>query len=215
VSVDVEQIAAVHRGLRARLLSVQTRRETYTEQRDKATTELAVAKERQRINAGAQMLLSAVATERQTQFRESLETLVTHGLRTVFADETLRFHIVEEVKRGRPHVEFEVESVMDGQVVRTGVLDARGGGLAGLVGFFVRLSVLLLGGHRRIMLLDETFAQLSTGYEPQMAAWLADLCDKAQVQIVMVTHSDAYSEHADVVYETSQISGITQIERIR
>lgn len=176
---------------------------------------LAKATEDQRINTEAQMLLSGVATERQAKFRQSLETLVTHGLQTVFGDDSLSFHIVEEVKAGRPQVSFEVESRMGDDVVRTGVMDARGGGLASLVGFFIRLSVLLLSGHRRIMLLDETFAQLSAGYEPQMAEWLADLCEKADVQIVMVTHSDAYSEHADVVYRTSQHRGVTSVERVR
>lgn len=211
----VTRAREIHRKARESLVTVQGQKSMLQSQLDKGNVALDAAKETQRLNTEAQMLLSSVATERQGKFRESLETLVTHGLQTVFGDETLTFHIVEEVKRGRPHVAFEVESAMGNEVVRTGVMDARGGGLASLVGFFIRLSVLLLSGHRRIMLLDEVFAQLSEGFEPQMAEWLSDLCEKAEVQVVMVTHSDAYSEHADVVYRTSQSAGVTSVERVR
>jgi DNA repair exonuclease SbcCD ATPase subunit len=213
--VSVARAREVYQQLYSKMSSAQGQKEMLEAQLANGTAALERATEDQRINAEAQMLLSAVATERQGQFRQSLETLVTHGLQTVFGDESLHFHIVEEVKAGRPQVSFEVESTMGDETVRTSVMDARGGGLASVVGFFIRLSVLLLSGHRRIMLLDETFAQLSAGYEPQMAEWLADLCVRAEVQIVMVTHSDAYSEHADVVYRTSQSGGVTSVERVR
>jgi len=83
-----------------------------------------------------------------------------------------------------------------------------------VVGFLVRLSVLLLGANRRLLLLDETFAQLSAGYEPALAEWLGDVAEKAEVQLIMVSHSDAYAEHADTVYRTKLVSGITDFEEV-
>lgn len=162
-------------------------------------------------------VIQKLGDERAAAAQRQIEALVTHGLQTIFGSE-LSFHLVQEQKRGNAHLDFVVRSSLpDGSVVDTPVLDARGGGVAAVVGFLLRLVVLLLTPSRQapVLFLDESFAQLSEDYEPRLAEFLRELVDKTPIQIVMVTHSHSYSEFADVVYRLDlEADGRTKIARL-
>lgn len=153
-------------------------------------------------------ILTRIGEARQESTQRQIEELVTRGLQVIFGEE-LSFHLVPGVRGGQAQVDFAVRSTYappDGmeapdRVVETPVMDARGGGLAASVGFMLRLVVLMLTpGARRFLALDETFAHVSAEYEPALAEFLREVCDKAGVQILMVTHSDAYTDVADARY---------------
>lgn len=157
------------------------------------------------------ILFRSLADTKQQHCQNQIESLVTQGLRTIFSED-MSFHIISETKRGNAHVEFVVRSAVDGEIVETPVLGARGGGVAVVVGFLLRLVVLLLTpSSRRLMLLDESFAQLSEDYEPRLAEFLAELVKKTDLQILMVTHSNAYSDLADQVYTFKLKDGLTTV----
>lgn len=86
--------------------------------------------------------------------------------------------------------------------------------MAAVVGFVLRLVVLLLTpGTQRFLALDESFAHVSASYEPRVAEFLREVADKAEVQILLITHSDAYSDLADARYRLSLGSdGVTVVE---
>lgn len=159
------------------------------------------------------MLLTALGEERQESARRQVEELVTRALQVIFAD-NLSFHMIQSVRANRAEVDFVIRSDYGGEVVETPVMDARGGGMAAVVGFVLRLVVLLLTpGTRRFLALDESFAHVSASYEPRVAEFLREVADKAGVQILLITHSSAYSDMADVKYRLSLGSdGITRIE---
>jgi ABC-type lipoprotein export system ATPase subunit len=52
---------------------------------------------------------------------------------------------------------------------------------------------------------------VSADYEPRLAEFLAELVARTGVQIIMVTHSDAYSEHADVRYRFALQQAVTTV----
>lgn len=155
--------------------------------------------------------LNSFADERQEKVQAQIEELVTHGVQTIFGDD-LTFHVVSEQKANRSEVSFTLRSSMGDQTVETPILDARGGGVAAVVGFLLRLIVTLLREERPLLVLDETFAQLSAEFEPRLAEFLRELVDQTGVQLVMVTHSEAFSEHADKVYRFGQKNGVTTVE---
>lgn len=157
-------------------------------------------------------LLTTISEGAQATARQQIEELVTRGLQVIFGTE-LSFHMAESVKGNASSIEFVVRSVYGDSVVETPVMESRGGGLAVVVAFMLRLVVLLLTpGAPRILWLDESFSHVSAEYEPRLAEFLREVCDKAQVQIVMVTHSDAYNDLADVRYRLMLGNdGITQV----
>lgn len=151
-------------------------------------------------------VLTSVGEERQESAQRQVEGLVTRALQVIF-DENLSFNLVPSVKANRAEIDFVLVSEYGEKTtvrVETPVLEARGGGMAAVVGFVLRLVVLLLTpGARRVLFLDESFGMVSADYEPRLAEFLREVADKAGVQIVLITHSKAYDDLADVSYELS------------
>lgn len=156
--------------------------------------------------------LSTVGEARQETLQARIETLVTQGLQTIFGDE-LTFHVIAAIERNTPTISFEVRSRIGDQVVATDVMDARGGGLAAIVGFLLRLVVLLLskGKGETVLVQDETFSFVSAEYRPKLAAFLRQLADKTGVQVLLVTHSDEFAAEADVRYRFQLVGGATKV----
>ncbi len=159
-------------------------------------------------------VLSSYADVRQAEVHARVEDLVTSGLQTIFEDD-LRFRVIQEVRARRVETRFAVVSTVGGEEVETDVLNSRGGGVACVVGFLLRLLVVLLKDeYRPFLFLDETFSQLSSGYEPRLAQFLRELVDRTDCQLVLVTHSETYAEFADRVYRLSLVKGATKVEEI-
>lgn len=175
-------------------------------------TELEAAVE---LHEKAVKLFTSIGEEQQAYAQHQIEELVTRGLQVIF-DETLSFRLVQAVKNNQATVDFTVVSTVNGQEIETSVMDARGGGLAAVVGFILRFVIMLLTpGLRRIMVLDESFAHLSEEYEGRLADFLREVCDKAGVQIFLVTHSRAYDDVADRRYRLSlDASGWTEAKTL-
>lgn len=131
------------------------------------------------------------------QLRARVETLVTHGLVMLFG-EGMSFKVTPGVERGQATMRF---SILTG-TLETDILESRGGGLASVVGFVLRLVMLILGPskNRRFLLLDETFAWLSEDHQPRMGEFLRYLVDQTSTQIVLVTHQPAIAAKADLIY---------------
>jgi hypothetical protein len=151
-------------------------------------------------------VLTSVGEARQESAQRQVEGLVTRALQAIF-DENLSFQLIPSVKANRAEVEFVLVSeygTREKVIIETPVMEARGGGMAAVVGFVLRLVVLLLTpGARRVLFLDESFGMVSAEYEPRLAEFLREVADKAGVQIVLITHSKAYDDLADASYELS------------
>lgn len=168
------------------------------------------------LHAKAGYVLTAIGEQRQDTAQRAIETLVTEGLHSIFGDD-LSFHLVPGVRAKTPVVDMIVRSQLaDGTTVDTDVLDARGGGLAAVVGFLLRLVILLLSRQRQdtVLLLDETFAHVSADYLPRLIEFLKDLVAKTGVQIVMVTHDESFLDAADTVYRFELVDGITKVTKL-
>jgi DNA repair exonuclease SbcCD ATPase subunit len=185
-SVDQEIGKAL--AVRDQGLKVQAEVETLTAQ--KASYEKAAA------------VLGSIGEQRQQAAQGQVEALVTRGLQTVFGEE-YSFHIEQSMAGLRPEVNFLVRSTMeDGTVIETDVMSSRGGGLAAVVGFLLRVVIALLSkkADETVIFLDETFGMLSEEYEGRMAEFIRELSDKTGLSFVLVTHSSAYSDLADKRY---------------
>lgn len=160
-------------------------------------------------------LFNSLGEDRQNAAQDKIEGIVTQGLQMIF-DETLSFHIIQSTKAKAASVEFVVRTTLPNSVVETGVLDARGGGLAAVIGFLLRLVVMLLDKGTRednILVLDETFAMVSADYLEPLGQFLREIVDKTGVQIIMVTHQTEFAEHADTVYRFSNVNGETKVSK--
>lgn len=157
--------------------------------------------------------LASIGETKQADAQSKIEELVTRGLTSIFSED-ISFHLTQTQRGKTPEVKFSVKSRgLNGRVVETSVMDARGGGLAAVVGLLLRLVVLLLSKNTKepILILDESFSHVSAEYEIPLAEFIKELVDKTKVQIILVTHSNAFSEYADKRYKFKTINGSTQV----
>jgi ABC-type uncharacterized transport system YnjBCD ATPase subunit len=167
--------------------------------------------------------LTSVGEQRQEHAQRQVEGLVTQGLQAVFG-ENLVFRVIQGVTGGQATVEFVIRSehVAGDEagvhcdaplIVETPVIGARGGGVAAVTGFLLRLVVLLLTpGARRILFLDETFSHVSAEYREPLSQFLREVCDRAGAQIIMITHDQEYAGAADASYRLSLgADGMTEV----
>jgi hypothetical protein len=158
--------------------------------------------------------LNSYADQRQVDLQAKVEKLVTHGLRIVFGED-LEFRLVPGMKGKYATTDFVIRSQVGTDWIETPVLQARGGGVAAVVGFVLRVILLLLRpNHRHTMFLDETFAQLSEEYEEPLAEFIRELCERTDIQVMMVTHSASYDAAADASYRLRLEDGVTRVEKV-
>jgi DNA repair exonuclease SbcCD ATPase subunit len=175
--------------------------------------EIALAASDKDLHDKVAITLASIGEVQQATAQTTIEELVTRGLRMVF-QEDLTFTLMQTQRGKTPEVKFQVSSLINNKPVSTSVMDARGGGLAAVVGYLLRLVVLMLSKKPVVLILDETFAHVSAEYEGRLAEFLKELIDKTNSQVILVTHSQAFSEFADKRYRTKLVNGTTKIEEI-
>jgi predicted ATPase len=161
-------------------------------------------------------LLNSIGEDRQQAAQQTIEELVTRALQTIFED-NLSFHIVQTTKGRAVQVDFMVRTTLNGRVIETPVMDARGGGLAATIGYLLRLVVLLLTRKKNQntrMILDETFAHVSAEYLPAVREFVREIVDQTGVQHIIVTHQEELIEGADLVHRFTMVDGETKAERV-
>ena len=161
----------------------------------------------------AAAFLSQYGDEREAAVHSLIESLVTQGLQHVF-QEDMRFSVVQKVVGSRTVVDFQIVSTFADTEISTPVMSARGGGVAAVSGFLLQVVVMLLTDAPRVLFLDETFAQVSAEYETRLADFISQLADDIGLQVVMVTHSDAYESYSDASWRTSLVDGKTNFKKV-
>lgn len=150
------------------------------------------------------ILLNSLAENRQERIQQQVEELVTQGLQSVFGD-SISFHLINSVKANKQVLDLIIRSKLpNGRTFDTD-MNARGGGMAALVGFLLRLVVLLLTkkDKPKLLVLDETFSHLSEEYRPAVAEFIRQIVDRTDTQVIMVTHFHDLSATADKIYQFS------------
>ena len=84
-----------------------------------------------------------------------------------------------------------------------------------MVGLLLRLILALLTNKRALLLLDESFSHVSQEYEPALAEFLAELVVRTNVQVLLVTHSTAFEEFADVAYRLKLVDGKSVVGKLK
>jgi DNA repair exonuclease SbcCD ATPase subunit len=168
--------------------------------------------ERTELYAQTAALLTKIGEEAQESARQIFEDLATRALQDIFGDE-FSFRLVPGESGGQVTLEPVIRSEYDGSVLETPVLDARGGGMAVVVGFVLQLvMVLLTPGARKILFLDETFAFVSESFTDRVAEFIAKVARSQGIQIVMITHDRTFAQYADVrVRLVLGADGVTQV----
>lgn len=142
-----------------------------------------------------------------------VESLVTEGLSTIF-EKPFEFKIRVEQKRGV----LAYFPVLLEQGEELNIMDSRGGGIVAVTSILMRIVTILVSNPplKRLLILDESLAQLSKEYTDKAAEFFKKLGKSFGFTIIMVTHDYGFVDHADKVYEVTKIGDEAEVaERAR
>lgn len=143
---------------------------------------------------------------------KSVQDVVTDGLRAIFHDQELAFEAVVSSKHNRAWVDFFIRRGAEGDPGshRGKPLEGFGGGPASVASLILRVIVLLKLKRYPLIMLDESLGAVSEEYVDRTGQFLRTLCDKAGIDILLVTHKPSFLDHSTRSYKCFEVSSGTQ-----
>ena len=131
----------------------------------------------------------------------TIEHLVGKGLKTIF-EAPFDFKIRTTTKRG--NLQYEMFLVENGE--ERSIINSYGGGVIAVISILLRIITVLIvePSLKRVLVLDESLAQLSKQYVPNAAQFFKQLGKDLGFKIIMVSHDPTFIEYADKVYEITK-----------
>jgi DNA repair exonuclease SbcCD ATPase subunit len=150
--------------------------------------------------------LQAVSARVLNQSTDTIDKLVTAGLKAVFYDQKLEFKTVVDKYRGKTSMKFELYH--NGKSAP--LLDSYGGGVLVLCGVLLRVVTIIVLKQKRFLALDESLSHLSVQYHENASALLQKICKELGFSILMITHQEGFVRHANTHYEAKETKeGVT------
>lgn len=160
-------------------------------------------------------LLAAAQEVWRGGFEAAVGEHVSRGLSGVFG-EPLELVVEMGVQADLPVAHFRIR---DSTGLETEIMEADGGGLVNVTSFLLKVLVLLATrpALARLLVLDESFSNVSSDILPQVASLLRHMCDEGKCQFIVIaqTGREALVEAGDVVYDFTKRDGVTQFRRLR
>lgn len=162
------------------------------------------------------ILLQEASSYAREQARQQVEYMVTQALQYIFGPE-LKFEIQVGEVRKRPEAEFLVTSTYsDGIQVTTRPQDARGGGVVDIISLALRLA--LLQCYKPTVegpiILDEPAKHVSEEYSSRVAAFLKQVSDYFDRQVILVTHNNQLTHSGDKVFLVEMKGSKSEVKQV-
>jgi len=153
-----------------------------------------------------ELVVSSLIERMYTQAIGSIEPLLNFGIRSVYP-RLIESKVIQSIERGKPT--FQIKVVDGGEPVSLG--SAHGGGLSQIIGFLLRVIVIILSGRRRFMILDESFSAVSRDLQPSLSELIRKVTEDLGFQIILITHSEDTAFEADKVYAVEPGGNIKEL----
>jgi len=132
--------------------------------------------------------------EKKAHNKGVIESVLSEALKIVYGDQ-YNVEMTYAVKGNRSHMEIEV---VKGDVRRT--IGGFGGGVCDTLS--VPLKILILLGSKqtaKICVLDEAWKHVDLGRIELVAEFVKDICSTLGIQIILLSHHEAFKEHAKTI----------------
>jgi len=201
--VSGDQIRLVE-GLKERLKTVRSKADRLQANRDRVTGELSSKiQELTRLSDRQEVLTKVLELYRVLMDKmvlnqvNAIESVVSEGLKAIFHDQELSF----KLELAHKYNKISAEPYVCQGEIKGHPLDSFGGGPASIVSLILRVLVLLRLKRYKVLFLDETLAAVSDDYIEATGMFLRRLAESSKLPILLVTHKQAFLEHAVVGYQ--------------
>jgi DNA repair exonuclease SbcCD ATPase subunit len=157
------------------------------------------------------LFLQSLSDTARIQVIDKISGLVTEVLQAV-KDKNLTFKMELGTERGQPDLKFFVVDSLTGKEMD--VLESMGGGIADLVSFALRISLLLKWQPKleRVLIVDEALKFVSVQDQELAGEFVRKLSEQLGLQIIFISHSKTLAEKAHRTFELTKENGISKVE---
>lgn len=159
----------------------------------------------------AREVINIAAKETQSKLQYHISDITSMVLEEIFDDP---YNISVEFVDRRNKTECDITFERNGHKITP--LDAAEGGALDVASFALRIASWAMQNPKtnNIIILDEPFKHLSVEYQDKASNILHQLCEKLNIQIIVVTHKSKLVEYADKIFKVHKINRISKVEEI-
>ncbi len=161
-----------------------------------------LTKEKMKI-AKCMKLLSYVSQFNQEKIVKLLKHTVSAGLKDLF-DSSYEFDFELKTRGDSSACEFNIKhSTFPGW---SNIVMSNGRSIQEIVAMILRLIIVkLTKDNRKIVILDEPSGGVESERQPLASKFFADICQKFDIQLIIVTHNAEFLEHAKNVINLDKL----------
>lgn len=184
-------------ALRTKVARAEMTRAAHIQIQHRLEEELDALEKAMAVDGKASEVLKVLLEDLTRENLDTVDRLITQGLRRVFHDQvdiTFRSELVQ--RNNQLQIRFKTE-----QGPASGkAIDSFGASVTVVQSLLLRIIVVLKMGLAPVLLLDESLAQVSEEYVEPMGRLIRSLCKDMGLTVLLVTHQHGFQETADVVY---------------
>lgn len=202
-------------SLRSRLEQAKGWRDGVRVQLERARQEVLRLESEEELADLAAALIRTLIDSEVTEGVKAVEDLLSEGLKVVFDDQDLSVRADVDVQRGKVSVDLiTVQRQPDGTVTEGMSKDAFGGAVTTVQSVLLRIIVTLRRGLRPILFMDETLPAFDSNYVHNMGTFLKVLCQRLDMDVLLVSHNPAMVEAADNAYRIQKVDGAATFKKL-
>ena len=145
--------------------------------------------------------------------KTEVEQLTTQALRATLDDPDICFAINFEIKRNQVEAEFILTKGTDQKPLEEDIMRSRGGGIADIISFALKIITLELLKIPGPLILDEPGKMISEHYIDNFGKFVSQVSQTFGRQVIIVTHNNRLMQFASNVIEVTQTKGVAKVKQ--
>lgn len=142
----------------------------------------------------------------QDNLAAKLSGIVTKAISTVF-EEPIEFVVQFVERRGVSECDLSLKIGED----YYDILNEQGGGVADVCSMCLQMAFIMMSQVNRVLVIDEPARHMDVVAQERFIAVLKQLCQELKFTIIMVTHSQSFSDNADKVFTITKKGGVSYV----
>lgn len=142
----------------------------------------------------------------QDNLAAKLSGIVTKAISTVF-EEPIEFVVQFVERRGVSECDLSLKIGED----YYDILNEQGGGVADVCSMCLQMAFIMMSQVKRVLVIDEPARHMDVVAQERFIAVLKQLCQELKFTIIMVTHSQSFSDNADKVFTITKKGGVSYV----
>jgi ABC-type phosphonate transport system ATPase subunit len=142
----------------------------------------------------------------QDNLAAKLSGIVTKAISTVF-EEPIEFVVQFVERRGVSECDLSLKIGED----YYDILNEQGGGVADVCSMCLQMAFIMMSQVNRVLVIDEPARHMDVAAQERFIAVLKQLCQELKFTVIMVTHSQAFSDNADKIFTITKKGGVSYV----